>query len=51
MYPSQPPGIFVSYRRIDSLAYAGRLFDRLSDHFGHERVFMDIEAEAFELPA
>ena len=43
MYPRQPPGIFVSYRRIDSLAYAGRLFDRLSDHFGHERVFMDIE--------
>jgi hypothetical protein len=43
MYPSQPPGIFVSYRRIDSLAYAGRLFDRLSDHFGDDRVFMDIE--------
>jgi hypothetical protein len=35
--------IFISYRRIDSKAYAGRLFDRLSQHFGADRVFMDIE--------
>jgi hypothetical protein len=36
-------GIFISYRRIDSKAYAGRLFDRLSDQFGPDRVFMDVE--------
>lgn len=37
-------GIFVSYRREDSSAYAGRLYDRLSQHFGPEHVFMDIDA-------
>ncbi|OUL84662.1 hypothetical protein CA602_19305 [Paraburkholderia hospita] len=37
------PAIFISYRRIDSKAYAGRLFDRLSQHFGADHVFMDIE--------
>lgn len=35
--------IFISYRRIDSKAYAGRLFDRLSQHFGAGHVFMDVE--------
>jgi hypothetical protein len=37
------PGIFISYRREDSIAHAGRLYDRLSAHFGSERVFMDID--------
>ena len=36
-------GIFISYRREDSIAYAGRLFDRLADCFGEERIFMDID--------
>ena len=36
-------GIFVSYRREDSAAYAGRLYDRLSAHFGAEQVFMDVD--------
>ena len=36
-------GIFISYRREDSIAYAGRLFDRLADRFGEERIFMDID--------
>jgi hypothetical protein len=36
-------GIFISYRRIDSKAYAGRLFDRLARHFGRGNVFMDVE--------
>lgn len=36
------PGIFISYRRDDSAAYAGRLFDRLEKHFGREHIFMDI---------
>ena len=37
------PGIFISYRRDDSAGYAGRLLDHLSGHFGHERVFMDVD--------
>jgi len=35
--------IFISYRRDDSAGWAGRLFDRLSQHFGRENVFMDID--------
>ncbi len=36
--------IFISYRREDSAGYAGRLYDRLSQHFGADNVFMDIDA-------
>lgn len=36
-------GIFVSYRRDDSSGHAGRLFDKLIDHFGKDRIFMDID--------
>ena len=36
-------GIFISYRRDDSAGHAGRLYDRLSDHFGPDQVFMDID--------
>lgn len=36
-------GIFVSYRREDSAGHAGRLFDRLAQHFGRDRIFMDID--------
>jgi formylglycine-generating enzyme required for sulfatase activity len=44
----QPPakqfsGIFVSYRRDDSSGHAGRLSDKLSDRFGADNVFMDID--------
>jgi hypothetical protein len=35
--------ILISYRREDSSAYAGRLFDRLSDYFGRENAFIDID--------
>jgi uncharacterized membrane protein YeaQ/YmgE (transglycosylase-associated protein family) len=35
--------VFISYRRDDTAGYAGRLFDRLSQHFGQENVFMDID--------
>ena len=38
------PGIFISYRREDSQDLAGRLFDRLAQRFGRERVFRDIDA-------
>jgi hypothetical protein len=36
-------GIFISYRREDSAAYAGRLYDRLSAQFGADQVFMDVD--------
>lgn len=36
-------GIFVSYRRDDSSGHAGRLFDNLVNHFGRDRIFMDID--------
>src|SRR5687767_2733903 len=41
---SQFSGIFVSYRRDDSAGHAGRLFDNLAEHFGKDRIFMDIDA-------
>lgn len=37
------PGVFISYRREDTIAYAGRLYDRLQADFGKERVFIDID--------
>jgi hypothetical protein len=36
------PVIFISYRREDSAGHAGRLFDRLREHFGRDRVFLDV---------
>ena len=36
-------GIFVSYRRDDSSGHAGRLADRLVEHFGRNRIFVDID--------
>ncbi len=35
--------IFINYRRKDSAAYAGRIHDRLSKHFGRKNCFMDID--------
>jgi hypothetical protein len=35
--------IFVSYRRSDSQALAGRIADRLIAHFGQQSVFMDVD--------
>ncbi len=37
-------GIFVSYRRADSLMAAGRLSDDLVDVFGREQLFRDVDA-------
>ena len=37
-------GIFLNYRREDSSASAGRLFDRLTRDLGSDLVFMDIDA-------
>jgi hypothetical protein len=36
-------GIFISYRRGDSIGHTGRLYDLLSQHFGSAHVFMDID--------
>ena len=36
------PGIFLSYRRADAAASAGRLFTSLSQHVGAENVFRDV---------
>ncbi len=35
-------GLFISYRRSDSVAWAGRLFSDLAREFGSPQVFMDI---------
>jgi TPM domain/TIR domain len=40
---SSMPKIIVSYRRSDSQAIAGRIFDRLSHRYGEDSVFMDID--------
>ncbi len=37
------PRIFISYRRNDSAAHTGRIYDRLIDHFGQGQVFMDVD--------
>src|ERR1700686_163823 len=36
--------IFVSYRRDDCQAIAGRIYDHLEAHFGPKSVFFDIES-------
>jgi TIR domain len=41
------PRIALSYRRADSAAMAGRIFDRLTAHYGENSVFMDIEEIPF----
>jgi len=38
------PGVFLSYRRSDEPAFAGRVYDRLAPVFGAERVFMDVDS-------
>lgn len=35
--------IFISYRRADSAGYAGRIYDRLTAHFGEDAIFMDVD--------
>ena len=39
--------IFISYRRSDSIAEAGRIFDRLESEFGRNRVFKDVDSIPF----
>lgn len=37
------PTIVISYRRSDTSAIAGRIFDRLAAHYGEDSVFIDID--------
>ncbi|MEL6816221.1 MAG: toll/interleukin-1 receptor domain-containing protein [Cyanobacteria bacterium J06598_3] len=36
--------IFISYRRQDSPAAVGRIFDHLENHFGRDSIFKDVNA-------
>ncbi len=38
------PHFFISYRRDDSAAHAGRLADHLRERFGDDHVFIDVES-------
>ncbi len=35
--------VFISYRRDDSAATCGRIYDRLVSHFGREAIFIDVD--------
>ncbi len=39
-----PIQIFISYRRRDSADVTGRIYDRLVDRFGPDRVFKDVDS-------
>ena len=43
MTTPQKGRIFISYRRVDSEGYAGRIYDRLAPHFGADAIFMDVD--------
>lgn len=38
-----PIGLFISYRRGETAAYTGRLYDSLADHIDKDRLFMDLD--------
>jgi TIR domain len=38
--------IFISYRRNDSAVFTGRLFDRLTEYYGADSIFLDIDSIA-----
>lgn len=42
--------VFISYRRDDSRAYSGRIYDQLKEAFGSESVFWDIDSIPLGLP-
>jgi hypothetical protein len=37
------PNIFISYRRADSSAHVGRIYDRLVEAFGKKHIFKDVD--------
>ena len=42
---ARAPKLFICYRREETAAHAGRLYDALAARFGDRNVFMDIELE------
>lgn len=40
----RPIKVFICYRRADSIDITGRIYDRLSDTFGKESVFKDVDS-------
>ncbi|MBX2863645.1 MAG: TIR domain-containing protein [Leptolyngbyaceae cyanobacterium MAG.088] len=40
----KPGSIFISYRRSDSIAEAGRVYDELVEAFGSEQIFKDVDS-------
>jgi hypothetical protein len=42
--PPRSPRIFISYRRVDSADVTGRIYDRLTGHFGQAAVFKDVDS-------
>jgi hypothetical protein len=44
--PTTPGRVFISYRRADAAATAGRLSDRIDARFGRGTAFMDVESIA-----
>lgn len=43
-YSTSTSGIFISYRRRDNPDVTGRIYDRLSGHFGSRLVFRDLDS-------
>jgi hypothetical protein len=41
------PNVFISYRRNDNPDAAGRIYDRMVEHFGEQSVFFDIDSVPF----
>ena len=44
---NEPPSvfnIFISYRRADSADVTGRIYDRLTGHFGRSAIFKDVDS-------
>lgn len=37
------PEIFISYRRVDATVTISKVVERLHQHFGRDRVFIDID--------
>jgi hypothetical protein len=42
--PSDTRAIFLSYRRFDSADVTGRMYDRLVQHFGSDKIFKDVDS-------
>jgi hypothetical protein len=41
--PLRSPRVFLCYRRDDAAGHAGRLYDHLSEHFGKDQIFRDVD--------